>query len=133
MDPLGLGLTAVSLVGRRRARGAVARLRRKNRAATLREIATSERALEHGPASSVPSIDGAAANGQKAQTQDADSEGREGVTRTRAERSAAWARVLAEYRARREQQEREKEERRNERKRRREDRCSPKRVLHSPP
>ncbi|KAL1698854.1 hypothetical protein EV121DRAFT_284511 [Schizophyllum commune] len=121
VDPLDLGLTAVSLVGRRRARGAVARLRRKTRAATLREIATSEKALEHGPASSVPSIDGAAANGQKAQTQDADSEGREGVTRTRAERSAAWARVLAEYRARREQQEREKEERRNERKRRREE------------
>ncbi|KAL1713000.1 hypothetical protein EV715DRAFT_296532 [Schizophyllum commune] len=121
VDPLGIGLTAVSLVGRRRARGTVARLRRKTRAVTLRELATSEKALEHGPASSVPSIDRAAANGQKAQTPDADSEGREGVTRTRAERSAAWARVLAEYRARREQQEREKEERRNERKRRREE------------
>ncbi|KAL1749812.1 hypothetical protein FB107DRAFT_280280 [Schizophyllum commune] len=128
VDPLGLGLTAVSLVGRRRARGAVARLRRKTRAATLREIATSEKALEHGRASSVLSNDGAAANGQKAQTQGAGSEGREGVTRTRAGRLAAWARVLAEYRARREQQEREKEERRNERKRRREEKLERRRL-----
>uniref|UniRef100_D8Q2L5 Uncharacterized protein n=1 Tax=Schizophyllum commune (strain H4-8 / FGSC 9210) TaxID=578458 RepID=D8Q2L5_SCHCM len=123
-DPLGLDLTAVSLMGRRRARGAVARLRRKSREATLRGMASSEKALDHGLvylASSVPPTDGDVAQEHQAKAQGTGPEVRERVTRARAERSAAWARVLEEYRARREQQEREKAERRKERVRRREE------------